>query len=196
MRMNTLVSGAFLFLTSFSIAADTQVMAETPTQVKLKTSLGDIVIQMNSEKAPISSRNFIHYVKEGFYDGTIFHRVIPGFMAQGGGFAMDFTQKVAKAPIRNEADNGLTNDRGTVAMARTSDPHSASSQFFINYKNNDFLNYKSQTPQGWGYTVFGKVVEGMEVVDQMAKIPTENRGIHQDVPETDIVIERAVVISE
>jgi peptidyl-prolyl cis-trans isomerase B (cyclophilin B) len=169
-------------------------MSESATKVKLTTSLGAITIQLNSEKAPISSANFLTYVKEGFYNGTIFHRIIPDFMAQGGGFDTSFDQKAVHAPIKNEADNGLLNKRGTLAMARTNVPDSATAQFFINYKDNGFLNYSSPTPQGWGYAVFGEVIEGMDVVDAMAKAPTGNRGGHQDVPKTDIVIEKAEVL--
>lgn len=165
------------------------------TQVKLETSLGDIVIELASDKAPVSCENFLAYVKEGHYDGTIFHRVIPKFMAQGGGYTADFTQKPTHAPIRNEADNGLKNDRGTIAMARTPDPNSATAQFFINYADNAFLNYKSPTPQGWGYAVFGKVVQGMDIVDKMAEIPTGPGGpMPSDVPRQDIVIEKATVV--
>ena len=169
-------------------------MTDTHSKVKLTTSLGEIVIQLDSEKAPISVKNFLTYTKEGFYDGTIFHRVIPGFMAQGGGFTPDFQQKAVHEPIKNEADNGLKNTRGTLAMARTPDPDSATAQFFINYKDNAFLDYTSPTPNGWGYAVFGKVIEGMDVVEAMAKAPTDNRGAHQDVPQTDIVIEKAEII--
>ena len=169
-------------------------MTDTQSKVKLTTSLGEIVIQLDSEKAPISVKNFLTYAKEGFYDGTIFHRVIPGFMAQGGGFTPDFQQKTVHAPIKNEADNGLKNTRGTLAMARTPDPDSATAQFFINYKDNASLDHTSPTPNGWGYAVFGKVIEGMDVVDAMAKAPTGSRGPHQDVPQTDIVIEKAEII--
>ncbi|WP_459990712.1 peptidylprolyl isomerase [Methylosoma difficile] len=169
-------------------------MSQTNTQVKLTTTLGTIVIQLDTEKAPVSSANFLTYVNEGFYNGTIFHRIIPGFMAQGGGFDNSFKQKATHTTIKNEADNGLTNKRGTIAMARTSDPHSATAQFFINYKDNGFLNFTSPSGNGWGYAVFGEVVEGMDVVDAMAKEPTGNRGGHQDVPKTDIVIEKAEVV--
>lgn len=169
-------------------------MSEAPIKVKLTTSLGDITIQLNPEKAPISSANFLTYVKEGFYNGTIFHRVIPGFMAQGGGFDTSFNQKPTHAPIKNEADNGLANKRGTLAMARTNVPDSATGQFFINYKDNTFLNYTSPTPNGWGYAVFGEVIQGMDVVDAMAKVPTGNRGGYQDVPTKDIVVEKAEVV--
>ena len=187
------ICGLLLFST-LSIAADKS-MTSTQTKVKLQTSMGDIVIQLDIEKAPISSQNFVDYVNEGFYDGTIFHRVMPGFMAQGGGFTTDFEQKETRAPIKNEADNGLLNLRASVAMARTPDPDSATSQFFINYADSAFLNHTSPTSQGWGYAVFGRVIEGMDVVDAMAKAPTGSRGGHQNVPTTDIVIEKAEVIT-
>jgi cyclophilin family peptidyl-prolyl cis-trans isomerase len=176
-------------------AKETPKMTE-PTQVKLETSLGTITVQLDSAKAPASAENFIAYVKSGHYDGTIFHRVIPGFMAQGGGFTPDFKQKATNAPIKNEADNGLKNKRGTIAMARTSDPHSATAQFFINYVDNGFLDYKSSTPSGWGYAVFGEVTDGMDVVDQMAKVPTGPGGpMPTDVPKTPIVIQKATVVT-
>ena len=182
----------FLFST-LSFATEKQ-MSDTQTKVKMTTSLGAIVIQLDNAKAPVSAANFADYVKSGFYDGTIFHRVIPGFMAQGGGFDTSFNQKQTKAPIKNEADNGLKNKRGTLAMARTNDPNSATAQFFINYKDNSFLDHSSPTPSGWGYAVFGEVIEGMDVVDEMAKQATGNRGGHQDVPKTDIVIEKAEIV--
>ncbi|MDP3589899.1 MAG: peptidylprolyl isomerase [Methylobacter sp.] len=169
-------------------------MSDTPSKVKLTTSLGEIIIQLNPEKAPISSANFLTYVNEGFYNGTIFHRVIPGFMAQGGGFDTDFNQKSVHDPIKNEADNGLSNKRGSIAMARTNVPDSATAQFFINYKDNASLNHTSPTPSGWGYAVFGEVIEGMDIVDAMAKQATGNRGGHQDVPKIDIIVEKAEVI--
>jgi peptidyl-prolyl cis-trans isomerase B (cyclophilin B) len=183
-----------LFLTSTHSFATENKMSDTPNKVKLTTTLGTITIQLNTEKAPISSKNFIEYVKEGFYDGTIFHRVIPDFMAQGGGFTADFEQKKTHATIKNEADNGLKNTRGSLAMARTSDPDSATAQFFINYKDTSFLDYTSPTQSGWGYAVFGEVIEGMDVVDEMANQPTGNHGGHQDVPKTDIVITKAEII--
>ena len=182
----------FLFST-LSFATEKQ-MSDTQTKVKMTTTLGSFVIQLDNAKAPVSAANFAEYVKSGFYDGTIFHRVIPGFMAQGGGFDASFAQKETKAPIKNEADNGLKNQRGALAMARTNDPNSATAQFFINYKDNSFLDHTSPTPSGWGYAVFGEVIEGMDVVDEMAKQATGNRGMHQDVPETDIVIEKAEII--
>lgn len=186
----------FLMLFSFSTLsfATENKMSDTQTKVKLTTSLGAVVIQLDPVKAPVSAANFETYVKQGFYDGTIFHRVIPGFMAQGGGFDTSFSQKTTNAPIKNEADNGLKNKRGSIAMARTNDPNSATAQFFINYKDNSFLDHTSPTPSGWGYAVFGEVVEGMDVVDAMAKQPTGNRGGHQDVPKTDIVIEKAEIV--
>ena len=185
---------ALLFSLSTLSFAKENPMSASPTKVKLTTSLGAITIQLNPEKAPISSANFLAYVQEGFYNGTIFHRVIPDFMAQGGGFDTAFTQKAVHAPIKNEANNGLANKRGTIAMARTNVPDSATAQFFINYKDNSFLNHTSPTASGWGYAVFGEVIEGMDVVDAMAKVPTGNRGGHQDVPKTDIVVEKAEVV--
>jgi len=189
---------AFIYLilllsTTLSFATE-KTMSNTHTKVKLTTTLGDIVIQLENEKAPLSAANFIAYVNQGFYNGTIFHRVIPGFMAQGGGFDAAFKQKDTNAQIKNEADNGLKNKRGTLAMARTNDPHSATAQFFINYKDNSFLDHTSPSASGWGYAVFCEVIEGMDVADNMAKQPTGNRGGHQDVPKTDIVIEKAEII--
>lgn len=183
-----------LFLTTTLSFAKENIMSDSSTKVKLTTSLGVVTIQLNPEKAPISSANFLTYVNEGFYSGTIFHRVIPGFMAQGGGFDASFTQKAVHGPIKNEADNGLLNKRGTLAMARTNVVDSATAQFFINYKDNGFLNYTSPTSSGWGYAVFGEVIDGMDVVDAMAQQPTGNRGGHQDVPKTDIFIEKAEII--
>ena len=162
-------------------------------QVVLRTSLGDITLELDGAKAPVTTENFLSYVSSGHFNGTVFHRVIPGFMIQGGGFSEDMKQKPTAAPITNEADNGLKNDRGTVAMARTSEPHSASSQFFINLKDNDFLNHTAKTPQGWGYTVFAKVVEGMGVVDTIAQVKTGAHGPHRDVPADAIAITEAFV---
>ena len=161
------------------------------TTVTLDTSHGNIVIELDAEKAPVSVENFLNYVNDGFFDGTIFHRVIPNFMIQGGGFLPDMIQKQTQDPIKNEADNGLSNDRGTIAMARTNDPHSATSQFFINHKDNAFLNHSSPTGQGWGYCVFGKVTDGMDVVDAIAAVATGNSGGHGDVPLEDVVINKA-----
>jgi len=192
--MRTLILSMVLFLTSTLSFATENNMSDTQTKVKLTTTLGEIIIQLNTEKAPVSSANFLTYVNEGFYNGTIFHRIIPGFMAQGGGFDTSFNQKVVHAPIKHEANNGMANSRGTIAMARTNDPNSATAQFFINYKDNSFLNHTSPTASGWGYAVFGEVIEGMDVVDAMAKQATGNRGGHQDVPKTDIIIEKAEVV--
>ena len=162
--------------------------------VKLHTNHGVITIELDEAKAPKSAANFLEYVKKGHYDGTIFHRVINGFMVQGGGFEPGMSQKPTGTPIENEANNGLKNDKYTVAMARTGDPHSATAQFFINVANNDFLNHSAPTPQGWGYCVFGKVTEGTEVVDAMKAVKTGRADGHQDVPAEDIVIERAEVV--
>ena len=159
------------------------------TQVKLKTSMGDIVIELNEEKAPKTVENFLQYVYSNFYSGTIFHIIINGFMIQGGGMDSNMKEKDTQAPIENEANNGLKNDAYTIAMARTSDINSATSQFFINVSNNDFLNFSSETPQGFGYCVFGKVVEGESVVDQMKNVPTGTSGFHQDVPNETVTIE-------
>ncbi|ABO12536.2 TPA: peptidylprolyl isomerase [Acinetobacter baumannii] len=165
-------------------------------QVELNTNKGRIVLELNTEKAPKTAANFLEYVRDGFYDGVIFHRVIDGFMIQGGGFDENFKEKATRDAIENEADNGLSNDVGTIAMARTQAPHSASAQFFINVKNNSFLNHTSKTAQGWGYAVFGKVVEGMDVVEAIKGVRTGNRGYHADVPLENVVIESAKIISE
>lgn len=162
--------------------------------VKLSTNFGDITIELNAEKAPITVANFLSYVEKGFYEGVIFHRVINGFMIQGGGFDANMKQKPTDAPIKNEADNGLANDQYTIAMARTSVPDSASSQFFINVADNGFLNHTSPTPSGWGYCVFGKVVEGMDVIDQIKGVATTSRAGHQDVPVEPVVILQATVV--
>ncbi|RTL29997.1 MAG: peptidyl-prolyl cis-trans isomerase [Burkholderiales bacterium] len=162
--------------------------------VELHTTAGLIRLELDEEKAPVTVANFVDYVNAGHYDGTVFHRVIKGFMIQGGGFEAGLKQKPTKEPIQNEANNGLKNDKYTVAMARTSAPHSASAQFFINGTNNDFLNFKSESAQGWGYAVFGKVVAGTEVVDQIEKVKTGRKGFHDDVPLEDIVITKAVVV--
>ena len=171
-------------------------MENKMTQVTIKTSVGDIQLELNDEKAPITVENFKTIASSGYYEGTIFHRVINGFMIQGGGLTADMNNKSSgTGPIQNEANNGLPNDRGTIAMARTMDPHSATSQFFINHKDNSFLNHTGETSQGWGYAVFGKVTEGMEVVDKIADMPTGSSGAYQDVPEEVITIE-SVTISE
>jgi len=161
------------------------------TQVDLQTSKGTIRIELDDAKAPVSSRNFLAYVDAGHYNGTVFHRVIPGFMVQGGGFEPGMKQKPTQAPITNEANNGVKNDHYTLAMARTSAPHSATAQFFINTTDNGFLNFKSESPQGWGYAVFGKVVSGQDVVDAIEKVETGNKGGHGDVPSEDVVIVNA-----
>lgn len=166
------------------------------TRVKLITNMGDIVLELDGEKAPVTTENFLNYVKDGFYTNVVFHRVIPNFMIQGGGFEPGMNQKDTNAPIKNEADNGLKNDKYTIAMARTQDPDSASAQFFINTNNNDFLNFSARTVQGWGYAVFGKVVEGTEVVDAIEKVETGTRGFHGDVPREDVVIKSAEIIVE
>ncbi|TCP94980.1 peptidyl-prolyl cis-trans isomerase B (cyclophilin B) [Cricetibacter osteomyelitidis] len=167
--------------------------------ITLHTNFGDIKIALNSEKAPITAENFLNYCKDGFYNNTIFHRVIDGFMIQGGGMEAGMKEKRTNAPIQNEANNRLSNKRGTIAMARTSDPHSASSQFFINVADNNFLDYRSKEMHGrevvqeWGYCVFGEVVEGMDVVDKIKGVKTGNKGFHQDVPKDDVVITSVTV---
>jgi cyclophilin family peptidyl-prolyl cis-trans isomerase len=173
-------------------AAATPAMAK---HIKLTTNLGDIVIELDGEKAPLSVANFTHYVNSKYYDGTVFHRVIKGFMAQGGGFYKNLNKKATGAPIQNEADNGLKNLRGTIAMARTNDPHSATAQFYINLVDNAFLDHKNKSMQGWGYTVFGKVIEGMDVVYEIGDSPTGGRGpFPKDVPLRTISIKSATVI--
>ena len=164
-------------------------------QVELHiANYGVITLELDQDKAPASAANFLSYVKKGHYDNTIFHRVIPGFMVQGGGFEPGMKQKPTQAPVTNEADNGLKNNQYTVAMARTSDPHSATAQFFINTVDNDFLNFKAPTAQGWGYAVIGKVVKGENVVDAIKAVPTTRKGFHDDVPRDDVVIEKAIVV--
>jgi peptidyl-prolyl cis-trans isomerase B (cyclophilin B) len=156
--------------------------------------MGDIVVELETEKAPVSAENFLQYVRDGFYDNTVFHRVINGFMVQGGGFEPGMKQKPVRAPIENEAGNGLKNDAYTVAMARTSDPHSATAQFFFNVVNNNFLNFRAASADGFGYCVFGKVVEGRDVVDKIKAVPTGSRGFHQDVPAEDVVVKKAEIV--
>jgi len=164
------------------------------SQVDLQTNKGTIRIELDEKNAPESSKNFIAYVQKGHYDGTVFHRVIKGFMVQGGGFEPGMKQKPTDAPIQNEAGNGLKNDKYTLAMARTSDPHSATAQFFINTKDNDFLNFKAPSGSGWGYAVFGKVVSGQDIVDTIEGVKTGRKGFHDDVPLEDVVIEKATVV--
>ncbi|MFO7640867.1 MAG: peptidylprolyl isomerase [Candidatus Competibacteraceae bacterium] len=172
-------------------------MALAGPQVRMDTSLGSITLELAEDQAPKTVENFLGYVREGFYDGTIFHRVIDGFMIQGGGFTADFQQKATRPPIQNEADNGRKNQRGTIAMARTGDPHSATAQFFINVQDNPALDHRAPTPQGWGYTVFGKVIDGMDVVDQIRRVPTGRGGPggrFADVPATPVVIESVTLL--
>lgn len=164
--------------------------------VQLETSMGNITIELNEEKAPKTVENFLDYVKSGHYEGTIFHRIIDGFMIQGGGMDADMNEKSTNKPIENEADNGLKNDAGTLAMARTQDPHSATSQFFVNVKDNDFLNHTGKNAQGWGYTVFGKVTSGMDVIEKMRGVPTGRFGMHADVPKEPVIIQSAKIVSE
>ncbi|ATB34071.1 peptidylprolyl isomerase [Melittangium boletus] len=164
------------------------------SKVKLTTNHGDIVLMLYAEKAPKTVENFVQYVKDGHYDGTIFHRVINNFMIQGGGFAPGMSQKPTRASIQNEADNGLKNKKYSIAMARTMEPHSASAQFFINAADNEFLNHSGKTTQGWGYTVFGEVIEGREVVDTITAVATGSKAGHQDVPRDDVVIEKAELV--
>jgi cyclophilin family peptidyl-prolyl cis-trans isomerase len=175
-----------------TVSKESKQVTEEPKKVKLETSMGEIVIELNEEAAPVTAKNFLRYVEEGFFDGTIFHRVIPDFMIQGGGFTADMRQRKTHTPIVNEADNGLKNARGTIAMARTGDPDSATSQFFINHKNNDFLNYAG--PGKPGYAVFGKVTEGMETVDKIAAVKTTTRNGMADVPVEPVVIISAKVV--
>ena len=192
--MMMLVLAAALSASPASEPAKPAAAATANPRVALETNKGKIVLELDAAKAPKTVANFLEYVKSGHYDGTIFHRVIAGFMVQGGGFDTRMEQKPTRPPVQNEADNGLKNARGTVAMARTSDPHSASSQFFVNLVDNTFLNYKSKDAQGWGYTVFGKVVEGMDVVDAIAKIKTGPRGpFGSDVPNEGVQITKASV---
>ncbi len=184
--------GFILFFFFRTLFAEPTTGADTVT-VQMQTNHGTIVLELDADKAPKTVANFIEYAKAGFYDGTVFHRVIRGFMIQGGGFEPGMSQKTTREPVKNEADNGLANDVGTIAMARTPDPHSATAQFFINVKDNDFLNFTSPTPQGWGYCVFGKVVDGMDVVRAIEGVATGNASGHQDVPLEDVVIESVTV---
>ncbi len=177
-----------LFCVVQSVCADS-----SNPHVRLETNKGTIILELNSKAAPKTVENFLRYVQDGFYNGTIFHRVIKGFMIQGGGLTVDMQEKSTRAPITNEADGGLRNRRGAVAMARTMDPHSATAQFFINTVNNDFLDYKGKNPNGWGYCVFGKVVDGMNVVDSIERLPTTTKSGYQDVPSSPVIIERALI---
>lgn len=165
-------------------------------KARLQTSFGAIIVELDSQRAPKTVNNFVAYVREGFYDGTLFHRAIDGFMIQGGGFLSGMTQKPTRPPIENEAKNGLRNERGSLAMARTSDPSSATAQFFINVVDNDFLNFTAETPSGWGYCVFGKVVDGLTVVDRIKGVPTGTRAGHKNVPLSDVVIEKMEILED
>ena len=184
-----------LLLACALLAAPQAIRAQGPDPVvKLETSMGDILVRLDARKAPMTTANFLEYVKAGQYDGTIFHRVIKDFMIQGGGMTASLREKTTRAPIKNEADNGLRNRKYTIAMARTNDPDSATAQFFINVANNDFLNHTAPNPQGWGYAVFGKVTAGQNVVDEIARVPTSTHGFYGDVPVDDIVIEKAEIL--
>ena len=183
-------TAAMAIICTLCLAWSDPAMAENP-RVEIDTSQGKIVLELHADKAPATVANFLAYVDAKFYDGTIFHRVIPGFMIQGGGFSADMQQKPTHSPVKNEADNQLKNDRGTMAMARTSDPHSATAQFFINVADNEFLNYKAKSAQGWGYAVFGKVVAGMDAVDAITKVQTASRGRFRDVPAEAVIIKSA-----
>ena len=191
--MKTVFRQSVLFVFSIILMTTSNVQAETTT-VKMQTSKGTIVFELDAGKAPATVENFLTYAREGFYDGTIFHRVISNFMIQGGGFTEDMTQKPTHDPIKNEANNRLSNDIGTIAMARTNDPHSATAQFFINVQDNGFLNFTGENARGWGYAVFGKVTEGMDVVNAIRNVATGNRGSFQDVPEETVTIEKVSIV--
>jgi cyclophilin family peptidyl-prolyl cis-trans isomerase len=197
--MTGIAASLVCFLAVAAPAAQSAPKAQSPAaanpRVLLETSKGNILIELNADKAPKTVKNFLDYVNSGHYAGTIFHRVIPGFMIQGGGFTGDMKEKENRPPIQNEADNGLQNQRGTLAMARTPDPNSASDQFFINVANNGFLNHRGKTAEGWGYAVFGKVVEGMDVVDAIVKVSTTTKGPYQNVPVEPVVIRKASVVT-
>lgn len=192
--LKTLTTTILILLLTLSPALAEEA-AKAPL-VRLETTMGDIVLTLNPEKAPATVANFLSYVRAGHYDGTIFHRVIKGFMIQGGGFDNQMTQKGVQKPIANEAANGLTNVKGSIAMARTPDPHSATAQFFINTVDNGFLNHRAKNAKGWGYCVFGAVSEGMAVVQKIEQVATGRRGGHRDVPETAVVIKKAVVLGD
>ena len=184
-----------LMMILFSLLSVNVHAAQNP-KVVLETSMGDITLELYPDKAPATVKNFLTYADEKFYDGTVFHRVISGFMIQGGGMTADMNEKPAHSPILNEADNGLKNDRGTIAMARTNDPNSATAQFFINAKDNTFLNFRSKTIEGYGYCVFGKVTKGLDVVDAIEKTPTTTKGFFQDVPAKPVIIKKAYRLKE
>ena len=190
-----LMLGLFIaFSPLASLAAGAPPAGDSKMIVNMQTNHGTIVLELDAAKAPKTVENFLQYARDGFYDGTVFHRVIPGFMIQGGGFDVGMNQKPTRETVKNEADNGLKNELGTIAMARTNDPHSATAQFFINVKDNGFLNHSSPSAQGWGYCVFGRVTEGMDVVQAIEKVATGNKGSHQDVPVSDIIIEKVTVV--
>lgn len=191
--MNTLLKPFLLSVFMIILMTTSNAQAETTT-VKMETSKGTITLELDGDKAPKTVENFLTYAKQGFYDGTIFHRVISNFMIQGGGFTADMSQKTTHDPIQNEANNRLGNATGTIAMARTNDPHSATAQFFINVKDNDSLNFSSETAQGWGYTVFGKVTAGMDVVNAIKDVATTTSGGHQDVPAETVTIEKVTIV--
>ncbi len=190
MRLINLISLIFITLLSFNTYAENSMNPK----VKLTTSMGDIVLELDAEKAPVTVENFVNYVENNHYDGLIFHRIIPGFMVQGGGMEPGMKERSNLSPIENEADNGLKNNKGTIAMARTNDPHSATSQFFINLSDNEFLNHTSKDSRGWGYTVFGEVVEGIDVVEAMGTVQTGNVAGHGDVPNVDVVLIKAEIV--
>ena len=193
-RRGTLIL-AVVLMVGLILGAGSSARAErSHPLVKLETSMGDITLELYPDKAPVTVANFLEYVKAGFFDGTIFHRVIGTFMIQGGGLDAQMNKKATRAPIKNEADNGLTNDAYTVAMARTGDPNSATAQFFINVVNNTMLNHTAKTPQGWGYAVFGKVVKGKEVVDKIKAVPTTTRDSYENVPQEPVTIKKATVV--
>ena len=193
--MKFIHTSVILLCLLLAILGDTA-MSDSQPKVQLETNKGTIIIELDADKAPLTVANFIGYAESGFYDGTIFHRVIPNFMIQGGGFTPDMQQKKTQPNIQNEANNGLKNVKGSIAMARTSAPHSASSQFFINAKDNGFLDFTSESPQGWGYAVFGQVVEGIEIVEMIENVATGNVGPYSDVPKDPVIIEKASVISD
>jgi len=191
--MGILLAATLGFIPATGFSTDKETKGAGMVTVNMETTSGTIVLELDGNKAPDTVANFVAYAKAGFFDGTIFHRVIPGFMIQGGGFMPDMQQKKTNAQIKNEANNGLKNDTGTIAMARTNDPNSATAQFFINLKDNTFLNHTAPTPQGWGYTVFGKVIDGMDAVHSIEKVSTGNQGGHQDVPLEAVVINKVTV---
>ncbi len=188
-------AATLIFVITGLMSSITSAANDAP-EIILETSHGNILLQLDATAAPVTVKNFIQYVNEGFYDGTIFHRVIPDFMIQGGGFTEQLKKKETHTPIKNEADNGLKNVRGSIAMARTSDPHSATAQFFINTIDNDFLNHTAPNSRGWGYTVFGKVVGGMDTIDKISAVKTGNRGIFRDVPIESVIINKATLVEK